>query len=332
MAGEGSGARRVFTSPEAAPSADRARQLERWWDEYRMSISGLDMTIDSEPIAPAKIEYLTAGSVGLGRGCGPIARFERRPEHIGRDGKDRFNLVVNRSRNPSSASNRRRTLTVPPGAAALFDYGESHKHSYTGGYGCLAFMLPRDLLLQSVPRAADMTGTVVAANDGALRLAVFYADGLLDSPAVSDVSALTLAGRHLVDLVALALGTDRDNAEAARQRGLRAVRLQAVLRLIRQEYTDPSISPGTVAARIGISIRYLHELLHETGVSFAERVQELRLARAMALLSGIEGAPRKVGEAAYEAGFNDLSHFNRLFRRRYGTTPTAARGRGAPHA
>jgi AraC-like DNA-binding protein len=36
-------------------------------------------------------------------------------------------------------------------------------------------------------------------------------------------------------------------------------------------------------------------------------------------------ADRKVSEIAMEAGFSDLSHFNRSFRRRFGETPSFAR-------
>ena len=98
--------------------------------------------------------------------------------------------------------------------------------------------------------------------------------------------------------------------------------------MIRTEYSDPHIAPDRVARRLGISTRYSHHLLQETGTSFAERVQTLRLEKAFSLLSGEAGASRNVSEAAYGAGFSDLSHFNRLFRGRYGLTPTAARGRG----
>ena len=35
-----------------------------------------------------------------------------------------------------------------------------------------------------------------------------------------------------------------------------------------------------------------------------------------------------IAEIAYEAGFNDLSHFYRAFRRRFGETPAAARTTG----
>ena len=110
---------------------------------------------------------------------------------------------------------------------------------------------------------------------------------------------------------------ERSNlGELAGRRGLRAARLEAVLRVIRTEYSDPHIAPDRVATRFGISTRYLHHLLQETGTSFAERVQDLRLEKAFSLLSGETGASRNVSDAAYGAGFSDLSLFNRLFRLR----------------
>jgi AraC-like DNA-binding protein len=37
----------------------------------------------------------------------------------------------------------------------------------------------------------------------------------------------------------------------------------------------------------------------------------------------------KISEIALEAGFPDLSHFNRSFRRRFGNTPSAVRADAA---
>jgi AraC-like DNA-binding protein len=34
---------------------------------------------------------------------------------------------------------------------------------------------------------------------------------------------------------------------------------------------------------------------------------------------------RHIGDIAFAAGFNDLSHFSRAYRARYGCAPTAAR-------
>jgi AraC-like DNA-binding protein len=50
-----------------------------------------------------------------------------------------------------------------------------------------------------------------------------------------------------------------------------------------------------------------------------------RLERAAALLRDPRWRHRKIANIAAEAGFTDLSYFNRAFRRRYGATPSDIR-------
>jgi AraC-like DNA-binding protein len=76
---------------------------------------------------------------------------------------------------------------------------------------------------------------------------------------------------------------------------------------------------------MGLSSRYVNELLQETGVSFAERVMELRLQKARALLAAPPHAAMRVSDIAYACGFNEVSYFNRCFRRRFGASPTQKR-------
>jgi AraC-like DNA-binding protein len=78
-----------------------------------------------------------------------------------------------------------------------------------------------------------------------------------------------------------------------------------------------------VARSQGISPRYLQRLLEESGSSFTARVTELRLQRAFALLG--DTGLRRISDIALDAGFSDISHFNRLFRARFGDTPSAVR-------
>ena len=131
---------------------------------------------------------------------------------------------------------------------------------------------------------------------------------------------------HLVDLITLGLGARADAAEAARRGGVRAVRLNAVLAVLRQRFAEPDFSAQKLALAVGLSERYVNELLYEDGATFVTRVLELRLRMALDFLMRSER--RRIADIAFECGFNDLSYFNRCFRRRFGLTPTAARGRG----
>jgi len=66
-------------------------------------------------------------------------------------------------------------------------------------------------------------------------------------------------------------------------------------------------------------------LLYEAGASFTQRLLELRLRKAAELLARAGG--RRISDIAFACGFNDLAYFNRCFRRRFGLTPAAARGK-----
>jgi transcriptional regulator GlxA family with amidase domain len=130
---------------------------------------------------------------------------------------------------------------------------------------------------------------------------------------------------HIRDLVALTLGATRDAAEAAKSGGLRAARLQAVLSEIEANFARPEFSTGYLARKLGLSPRYMQELLQEEGASFTERVLELRLQRARAILADPRNNGRNVLQIALAAGFNDGSYFNRRFRARFGAPPGAFR-------
>jgi AraC-like DNA-binding protein len=129
---------------------------------------------------------------------------------------------------------------------------------------------------------------------------------------------------HLMDLASLGLGARGEHAAAARRRGLRAVRLKAVLMILQQRFAEPDFSAQKLAAAAGLSERYVNELLHEAGASFTVRLNELRLRKAADLLTHSQS---RISDIAFDCGFNDLSYFNRCFRRRFGLTPSAARGR-----
>lgn len=182
--------------------------------------------------------------------------------------------------------------------------------------------LPVDTLRAMVCDVDDLVGRELEPG-GALSLAMDYSDLLLHHPAAAVEAGMAIAG-HLLDLAAIGLGARSDVAIAARRRGLRAVRLKAVLSILNMRFHEPDFSAQKLAAAAGLSERYVNELLFEAGASFTTRLTELRPRKAADLLAHREG---RISDIAFACGFNDLSYFNRCFRRRFGLTPTAARGK-----
>jgi AraC-like DNA-binding protein len=166
---------------------------------------------------------------------------------------------------------------------------------------------------------------IVPANNAALHLLVHYLKGVIDTDALSTPGLQRLAVTHVYDLLALALGATRDAAEVAKGRGLRAARLSAIKADIRAHLGARDLSLDTVAQRQGISPVYVRKLFEGEDTSFTQFVLERRLLLAHRLLRDARFAERTIGELALEAGFGDLSNFNRAFRRRFGAAPSDVR-------
>jgi transcriptional regulator GlxA family with amidase domain len=157
----------------------------------------------------------------------------------------------------------------------------------------------------------------------ALRLLLDYLR-LIRTGGVSHQAAVQQAiVSHVHDLAALVLGTNRKVQHQGKS-GVAAARLAAVVDHIAKSFTEPDLSLAGAADRLNISPRYLQELLERSGATFTARVNELRLKRAFALLTKFPHRP--VSEIAAQAGFANVSHFNRLFRQRFGDTPSGVRG------
>jgi AraC-like DNA-binding protein len=135
------------------------------------------------------------------------------------------------------------------------------------------------------------------------------------------------AADHIMDLAALALGATRDGAELAKGRGLRAARLCAIKTEISNNPARRGLSAAAVAARHGVSARYVQTLFEESGTTFTAFVQAQRLALVHRRLVDARFANRTIGELIEEAGAGDPSHFKRAFRQRFRAAPTEVRQR-----
>ncbi|WP_114970812.1 helix-turn-helix domain-containing protein [Rhodoferax ferrireducens] len=85
---------------------------------------------------------------------------------------------------------------------------------------------------------------------------------------------------------------------------------------IERELCDPDLDAHALGRTLGISARYVQMVLARRGTTLTAYLQERRLQRAAQRLRASDAA--RIGDIALEIGFNDLSHFCRCFRRRFG--------------
>lgn len=161
----------------------------------------------------------------------------------------------------------------------------------------------------------------------ALRLLRSYIDALNGSfiPPGSDLASVT--HHHILDLVRLA-ASERGQSKAADvvlASSIGEARVRIAREDIARHFREPNLTEGFIAALQGISTRHLQRLFETAGLSFTEEVNALRLDAAQRALTEPGSIGRSVMQIALAAGFSDVSHFNRLFRRRYGMTPSDVR-------
>lgn len=91
------------------------------------------------------------------------------------------------------------------------------------------------------------------------------------------------------------------------------------------EHQDEDLSLEMVAKAVNMSAFYFCKMFKKaTGMTFTDYLARVRVEKVKNLLLNPH---KRISEAAFEAGFQSLSQFNRVFRRVAGESPTAYRDR-----
>jgi AraC-like DNA-binding protein len=280
--------------------------------------------IEVEPLSDRPLEH--RGVVLATPGFSVIWSHSRSPTSWKRtsqlvaDGDDDYALLMTLS-GAMTRSQRGRDLEVHGGQGVGILHAEparmafrEHKH--------IGLIVPRSALFPLVRDLEDASTRLIPRTVEALRLLRGYLNLLRRNADIADAEVCRLAATHIYDLAALAIGATRDGRRIALARGVRAVRLEA----IKSELAlSPSLSISEIAARQGITPRYIQLLFDAEGTTFSAYALGRRLERAHRMLVSPHYATWSVSAIAFEAGFGDLSHFNRNFRRRYGASPSEVR-------
>ena len=254
----------------------------------------------------------------------------RSPRHI-RASSTAWLLLAFQTEGSAIFEHERDGIVLTRGDMILLDTTRPYQFHFGGRFRQFVLKVPRDRLAARLPRhaawlgrpvsAASPLGGVLTAHLGAVAAALDALEPAL-RPALID---------RTLDLIALTFtGALRDYGGAGST--VQSALVARARSFIETRLGDPALSVANVAAALGISPGYLHRLFHDSGTSVGDHIRECRFERCRAELADQLHAGEHITEIALRWGFNDMPHFSRAFRRRFGVAPRDYRARalGAP--
>jgi AraC-like DNA-binding protein len=131
----------------------------------------------------------------------------------------------------------------------------------------------------------------------------------------------------LLDLIASAYVSV--SGAGAEHSSVAVARREQVRTYIEAHLHDPALTPGRVAAAVHLSARRLHQLFQTDGETVGAYILRRRLEECARAMGDPAQRGRTVTEIAFLHGFNNASHFGRVFRERFAATPSEFRRKSA---
>ena len=293
------------------PARDRLPFLH---DFVARCVAGLQFT----PCEEADFEFdLACRPLGNGTVVGS-ARYSavhgERTRELTSDGRSNYMLTIHEADYEVDVKGGHR-LDVSKGDIVIVN--ESLRQSFTiPGTRLLAIVLDERKMGDIAPQIRSRAIHHVPAARPGVALVAGYADLLLADASLDEEGA-RLAGDHLYQLVALALGAeDRVRPDLP---GIGGARLALVKQDMARHLTDPELDIAAVARRQGVTPRYIQRLFERERTTFGHFLRDARLDLAR---NALETGGGPISAIAFDCGFGDLSHFNKAFRSRFGATPS----------
>jgi AraC-like DNA-binding protein len=243
----------------------------------------------------------------------------RTPSRIARAHEEFILIALGKHGLGGVVQDGRETL-IHPGEFAIYDTTRPYELHFDEAFTQTILQVPRDMLLRRLAGTEPLTAIAFGCDRPLQKLAHDFVYQLCQSAdQIAQGHAVRLS-EQAVDLVAMAL-SDRLEGQPLPSSTHRSALLYRLKAHIRAHLADPELSLGTTASALGISPRYVNDLFSDEKISFQRYVLSERLAHCQRDLSSPMLAHRHVSEIAFAWGFNDLSHFGRVFREQYGMSP-----------
>jgi len=212
-----------------------------------------------------------------------------------------------------------REVFLKPGDLTFYDATRPHRIHCPGSFSKLIVSIPRTILRDRIAGMEHSTALRIPGHEGIGRVASgFLRCAAGQAGSLNPREFLPLAQQSLDLLTMAAVSARQVDINLSRSRSLS---LHRVKDFVERHLADPDLDTALVARAVGLSSRYVNALFEDKGTSLMRHIWQRRLENCRKDLRDPAHAGHRLSEIAFRWGFNDLSHFSRAFKQRFGCSP-----------
>lgn len=297
-------------------------RIAAWREMFGAKIVKLDMEPPKDQPFRGRVTVKALPGLAIGSIASTANRITRTPSLIA-DGSDDIMLGVVLRGSAAVAQAGHDELIVGAGDAVVWSNASVGHSFYNAPIELLSVAIPRSVLDRHRVHPDRMAFSLIPRGSASLTLLTNYLQVLLREAIPLETQTIVIT--HIHELMAMTLGHEFGNDVQSRKVGLRAARMHTIKSDIAANLHNRQLTINAVAARHGISARYVRELFANENTTFTDYVLGQRLEHAYRHLTDPRFVDHNISAIAFELGFGDVSHFNHTFRSRYHSTPSAVR-------
>jgi AraC-like DNA-binding protein len=312
----------VVSTDEFAPR-DRAPVWREWiWKHF----GGLESDLYGDTDFDGQMASARAGDVILTRLEANRHRVVRTQDMV-RASDAGYLKIVAPMRGRAGVEQMGRQAWVSPGAWTIYDTTGSYAVANPERVEHLIVMLPKAQMLERGLRLDNLMARPVGGASGISRVALTTMRSTLQELPNMSAEAAHGAGELIAQLVRLSLLELAGQATSLTQREALKDRIRGFVAI---NLRDPGLSIDQIATALNCSKRHLHNAFGDGDETLGNYIQRLRLNACIHELQHPATLARSITDIALSWGFNNLSHFSRVFRDHTGKSPSEFRNKLQP--
>ena len=209
------------------------------------------------------------------------------------------------------------------GGIHVADLAKSYTVDYPQGLDVLGVIIPRKMMDNAFGAMRLVTGMCMEQGQATSSVLSNFLRDLGRNGKKLDASTAERMASIAVEMIAAGLSEKAQDFDAVKLSG--AATLCRVQAFVSDHIGAAGLTMAEVARAVGVSVRRLHQISAEEGVSLVDWMWDRRLQRAHAMLAQPATGRQSIQAIAWGCGFADQAHFSRRFKDRFGLSPTELR-------